>query len=76
MTIEQIYKAINICFILTSAIGTPSALALISGINNWNEIVITIGLIGTVLSALTFTFMISLMWTLNDIEREESENEN
>lgn len=76
MTIEQIHKAINICFILTSAVGIPSALALISGINNWNEIVITVGLIGTFLSALAFTFMISLMWVLNDIEREEGENEN
>lgn len=76
MTIEQIHKAINICFILTSAIGIPSALAIISGINNWNEIIITIGLIGTIVSALAFTFMISLMWTLNDIEIEENENAN
>lgn len=70
MTIEQIHKAINILFILTSAIGIPASLATISGINNWNEIVIAIGLVGIILSALTFTVMISLIWTLNDIEKE------
>ena len=76
MTLEQLHNTINVLFITTTLIIIISGLATISGINNWNEIIITIGVIGMFVGGIGFTTMLVMMSVVNDIEREESENEN
>lgn len=76
MTLEQLHNTINVLFITTTLIIIISGLATISGINNWNEIVMTIGVIGMIIGGIAFTTMLVMMSVVNDIEREESENAN
>lgn len=75
MTIEQLHNTINVLFITTAILIMSSSLATISGINNWNEIIITIGVIGMIIGGIGFTVMLAMMGTANKIEREENENE-
>lgn len=75
MTLEQLHNTINVLFITTAILIMSSSLATISGINNWNEIVITIGVIGMIIGGIGFTVMLAMMSTVSEIEREESENE-
>lgn len=75
MTLEQLHNTINVLFITTTILIMSSSLATISGINNWNEIVITIGVIGIIIGGIGFTVMLAMMSTVNEIEREENENE-
>lgn len=75
MTLEQLHNTINVLFITTAILIMSSSLATISGINNWNEIIITIGVIGMIIGGIGFTVMLAMMSTVNEIEREENENE-
>lgn len=74
MTLEQLHNTINVLFITTTLIIIISGLATISGINNWNEIVITIGVIGMVIGGIGFTTMLVMMSVVNEIEENENEN--
>lgn len=75
MELEQLHNTINVLFITTAILIMGSSLATISGINNWNEIVITIGVIGMIVGGIGFTVMLAMISTVNEIEREENENE-
>lgn len=74
MTLEQLHNTINVLFITTTLIIIISGLATISGINNWNEIVITIGVIGIVIGGIGFTTMLVMMSVVNEIEENENAN--
>lgn len=74
MTLEQLHNTINVLFITTTLIIIISGLATISGINNWNEIVITIGVIGMVIGGIGFTTMLVMMSVVNEIEENENAN--
>ena len=74
MTLEQLHNTINVLFITTTLIIIISGLATISGINNWNEIIITIGVIGMVIGGIGFTTMLVMMSVVNEIEENENAN--